>query len=176
MNSRKAWTLAAAGVIAILAAAGLAFGPSILGDEATSEESLGTEYAEVLASAPKVRVFKTPNCGCCSMWVAHMRAAGFEVEPIDVESSELTAIKGRQGVDQELASCHTALIGDYVVEGHVPAEDVARLLKERPDVRGLAVPGMPAGSPGMEMPGGEKESYDVVAFDSQGEIEVFAKH
>lgn len=86
------------------------------------------------------------------------------------------AVKARHGVRGELTSCHTALVDGYVVEGHVPAEDVVRMLEERPGIAGIAVPGMPAGAPGMEVPGGRKESYEVISFDAEGQTAVFARH
>jgi hypothetical protein len=116
-------------------------------------------------SPPKVVVTKDPTCGCCGAWVDHMRAAGF---PVDVvETPEINRVKVRLGVPRDLASCHTAEVGGYVVEGHVPAAEVKRLLAERPDGKGLAVPGMPMGSPGMEMDG-MTDAYEVVLFGPLG--------
>lgn len=109
-----------------------------------------------------VKVFKSPTCGCCAQWIEHLRAAGFEVEVED--SYEMAQVKAEAGIPIALQSCHTAMIDDYVFEGHVPVETIARFMKERPDVRGLAVPGMPVGSQGMEM-GGRVDPYDVIAFD-----------
>ena len=121
-----------------------------------------------------VKVYKTATCGCCAAWVEHMRMAGFTVAVEDVV--DLAAVKDTLGIPQGLGSCHTARVGGYVVEGHVPAEDVARLLATRPDgVTGIAVPGMPMGSPGMEVPGRPADPYDVVAFGSAGQS-VFASH
>lgn len=111
------------------------------------------------AEPPAVKVFKDPSCGCCDGWIGHMRQAGFRV---DVATGDLYAAKARLGVPEDLASCHTATVGRYVVEGHVPADAVRRLLAERPAATGVAVPGMPAGSPGME--GGRHEEYEVVLF------------
>lgn len=122
--------------------------------------------------APTMTVYKTPTCGCCGKWVDHMRAAGFKVVTEDMD--DLTETKTTLGVNPNLASCHTAVVDGYVIEGHVPADQVQRLLKERPKVVGLAVPGMPMGSPGMEM-GGEKDSYEVLTFDKQGKTAVYAK-
>lgn len=116
---------------------------------------------------PKMTVTKDPSCGCCSGWVEHIRAAGFPVEVI--ESGELNRVKDRLGVPQALASCHTAKIGGYLIEGHVPAAAVKRLLAEKPAGRGLAVPGMPVGSPGMEVEGTAPEAYDVVLFGPSGQ-------
>ena len=119
----------------------------------------------------KIVVYKTPTCGCCSKWVDHLREAGFEVEANDL--NDLSSIKNHYGVQRALSSCHTAIVEGYVVEGHVPAEHVARLLEERPDVAGITVPGMPIGSPGMEGP--NPQPYDVLSFDKEGHTEVFAR-
>ena len=118
-----------------------------------------------------VTVYRSPSCGCCTKWVEHMQEAGFEVEMHEV--SDVTSIKRMNGLPARLASCHTALVGGYLVEGHVPAADVKRLLAEKPKIAGLAVPEMPIGSPGMEMPGVKAKPYDVLAFDSDGRTEVF---
>lgn len=108
--------------------------------------------------------------------MGHLLDNGFEAKAIDVSDSELVAVKREQGVPSQLASCHTALVEGYVIEGHVPAADIKRLLEERPDVRGLAVPGMPMGSPGMESPTGQKEPYSVIAFRTDGTTEVYSRH
>jgi hypothetical protein len=113
---------------------------------------------------PSVRVHKDPDCGCCNGWIAHLRQAGFTVAASDTD--RLSAVKARLGVPPALASCHTAEIGDYVIEGHVPAVAIDRLLAERPHAKGLAVPGMPIGSPGME--GGEPAIYEVMLFGAEG--------
>jgi hypothetical protein len=124
----------------------------------------------VLDSGPGVvQVYKTPTCGCCSGWVEHMREQGFVVETIDLP--ELSAVKAQLGVDPDLMSCHTSTVDGYVVEGHVPAGTIRKLLAERPAIAGIAAPGMPIGSPGMEGP--NPESYDVVAFDRTGTRSVF---
>jgi hypothetical protein len=126
-----------------------------------------------LAAEPKseVQVYKSPTCGCCEKWVDHLRAEGFAVRTSDV--ADVTPIKLENGVAPELSACHTAFVGGYVVEGHVPASDIRRLLAERPAVAGLAVPGMPVGSPGMEGPGAV--AYEVLSFGAQG-VRVFSKH
>ncbi len=124
------------------------------------------------ALAADITVYKSPWCGCCSKWVDHMAANGHTVRTHDTEALE--RIKKMAGVPEELQSCHTAMVDGYVVEGHVPAEDVARLLAERPKAKGLAVSGMPTGSPGME--GGTPEPYDVMLFRSDGSAKVFSKH
>ena len=116
------------------------------------------------AEAQEITVHKDPNCGCCSGWVRHLQQAGFAVKAID--TAELDVIKTRLGVPADLAACHTAQVGPYVVEGHVPAIALERFLAEKPDATGLAVPGMPIGSPGME--GGSPEQYDVVLFGPAG--------
>jgi len=131
--------------------------------------------ASGLADEATLSVYKTPTCGCCTKWIEHLEAAGFRVEAKDLQS--LALIKASNGVPRRLASCHTALIGGYVIEGHVPAGDIARLLEERPDVSGLAVPGMPLGSPGMEHPDPRRhETYEVLAFGADGRVSVFARH
>lgn len=123
------------------------------------------------AEASKLEVWKSPTCGCCGGWIKHMQAAGFSVVAHDLD--DVDPVKRMAGVPERLASCHTAFIDGYVIEGHVPAGDVRRLLAERPKARGLSAPGMPQSSPGMDMPG---EPYDVVLFGgAQGET-VFARH
>jgi hypothetical protein len=122
---------------------------------------------------PLMTVTKDPGCGCCGAWVDHIRAAGFPVEVI--ESPEVTRLKVRLGVPRDLASCHTAEVGGYVIEGHVPVEAIRRLLAERPRARGLAVPGMPVGSPGMEVEGVADDTYDVVLFGPGGRT-IFARY
>ena len=119
----------------------------------------------------KIAVFKSPTCGCCSMWVTHLRKAGFTATVTDIE--DVTPIKDKYKVPTGTRSCHTALIDGYVVEGHVPAADIKKLIAERPaGVLGLAVGGMPIGSPGMEGTGGEP--YKVLAFDAAGKTRVFS--
>lgn len=123
---------------------------------------------------PTVQVFKSPTCGCCANWVKHLQQHGFTTQVTETE--DVGAIKQRHGVPPKAQSCHTALVGGYVLEGHVPAADVQRLLKEKPGVVGLAVPGMPIGSPGMEVPNVPAQKYNVVAFDKQGQLKVYASH
>lgn len=125
------------------------------------------------AEAPVVTMYKDPNCGCCSKWADHMREAGFTVK--EVHSGQMDRVKRQLGVPETLASCHTARVGNYLVEGHVPAADVQRLIDSKAEVVGLSVPGMPLGSPGMEGPY-PAQRYDVVSFDHEGEPTVFARH
>ena len=122
---------------------------------------------------PSVHVYKTPTCGCCSKWVDHMRQAGFTVQAEDVSQQALDAVKMKYGVPAAANSCHTARLAGYIVEGHIPADAVKKMLKERPKVIGIAVPGMPIGSPGMEIPGVRAQQYDVVSFDKTGATRVF---
>jgi hypothetical protein len=130
--------------------------------------SLFTPASRPRAEAlPKIVVTKDPTCGCCAGWVDHLRASGFTAEVI--ENSEINLIKMRLGVPQDLASCHTAEIGGYVIEGHVPASAIKRLLAEKPAGKGLAVPGMPIGSPGMEVDGPAPETYEVILFGTSGQ-------
>ena len=132
----------------------------------------GMVRAAVPAGGPAVEVWKAASCECCEGWVRHMRAAGFEVTVHTVD--DVTPMKRMAGVPDDLASCHTARVGGYVLEGHVPADDVRRLLAERPQARGLAVPGMPQDAPGMDM--GVGQPYQVMLFGGAGGPQVFARH
>lgn len=139
----------------------------------TSGVALTTGRALAQAALPKVVVTKDPNCGCCGGWVDHMKAAGF---PVDiVPTPQVNRVKVRLGVPDDLASCHTAEVGGYVIEGHVPADAIKRLLSEKPSGKGLAVPGMPMGSPGMEMDGMAPDIYEVVLF-GPSERRIFARY
>src|SRR6185436_37899 len=121
-------------------------------------------------TAPKITTYKSPTCGCCSKWVDHMRANGFDVTATNVE--DMAAVKQKYGVPDKAGSCHTSVVGDYVIEGHVPADVVKRLLAERPKLAGLATPGMPASAPGMDIPG---QPYTIVAFDRAGQLTVYER-
>ena len=123
---------------------------------------------------PTVLVHKSPTCGCCGLWVEHLRQAGFAVQIDDRE--DVNPVKQRLGVPYGKGSCHTAEVGGYFVEGHVPAGDIKRLLAERPDAKGLALPGMPAGSPGMELPDGTSPPYTVELVERDGRTRPFARH
>jgi len=127
---------------------------------------------EATPDLPTMMVYKTPTCGCCKKWVEHVQAAGFEVMVHD--QADLTEIKLANGVGPELRSCHTATVGGYVIEGHVPADQIIRLITEKPEVKGIAVPGMPVGSPGMEQ-GAAKQPYNVVAFDADGNVTLYKR-
>ncbi|WP_100637846.1 DUF411 domain-containing protein [Marinobacter salexigens] len=120
-----------------------------------------------------IHVYKSPTCGCCTAWVDHMESNGFDVETTDTH--DMNRVKFEAGISRNLASCHTAFVGDYVIEGHVPAADIHKLIADAPKARGLAVPGMPAGSPGMEM-GDRKDHYQVLMFNDKGQTKVFAEH
>lgn len=125
---------------------------------------------------PAMTIYKSASCGCCSQWVDHVKGAGFSVR--EVNTDDLNTVKREMGIPPRLASCHTVVVGSYVVEGHVPADDVKRLLRDRPaGVRGIAVPGMPIGSPGMEQgPPSQYQRYQVLAFTAAGATSVFATH
>jgi hypothetical protein len=127
---------------------------------------------ENMAGGPEITVYKSATCGCCGNWIDRMRDAGFKVTAHNRE--DMNQIKADHGVAYKLRSCHTATVDGYVLEGHVPADDIRRLLKERPAVSGLAVPGMPAGSPGME--GKYEDPYEVIAFTKGKRDAVFEKH
>src|ERR671913_845628 len=126
------------------------------------------------SAGPALSVFKTPTCGCCSKWVDHMKKAGFQVTVADMPQQSLDNVKAKHKVPKAVHSCHTAVVDGYAVEGHVPATEVKRMLKEKGKVAGIAVPGMPIGSPGMESPGITAHPYDVLSFDAQGMTKVYA--
>lgn len=148
------------------AALGAAATVSVLG------RSLAAQQQQAL---PTMTVYKSASCGCCRLWVDHIRTNGITVRTVDTDN--LGTVKSEMGIPGALASCHTAVIGGFLVEGHVPAGDIKRLLREKPKVRGLAVPGMPIGSPGMEQgPVAGYERYEVLAFEQNGSTRVFATH
>jgi hypothetical protein len=128
--------------------------------------ALATEY-------PRIEAYRNPGCGCCEKWAGLLTASGFQVRMQD--DPELDKRRAAAGVPAEIAGCHTAYLGDYVIEGHVPAEDIIRLLTGMPDIKGLAVSGMPMGSPGMEV-AGPSEAYDVLSFKADGTWGVFSSH
>lgn len=126
------------------------------------------------SALPSVTVYKSASCGCCRLWVQHLIRAGFTVQVKNV--GNLNPVKQRVGIPAGLGSCHTAEVGGYFVEGHVPAQDIKRLLQEHPRAKGLAVPGMPAGSPGMEVPSGQVKPYEVLLVAQDGKTSSFARH
>ena len=130
----------------------------------------GTVSVSALA-AEQMTVYKSQYCGCCEQWVKHMQESGFELKVVDTE--QLAPLKQQHGVTPQLASCHTALVGGYVVEGHVPAADVQRMLEQKPAIRGLTVPGMPQSAPGMDIPG---QPYQVLAIDEAGQTALWASY
>jgi len=148
--------------------AGLTIGAS----HATSETV--ETISPVMKSSPEIVMYKPPTCECCSGWAEHMRKAGFTV--IVNKSENMEMIKAMNGVSSNLASCHTAIVDGYVIEGHVPAADVERLLKERPNITGLTAPGMPMQSPGMQAEGLPPKNYKVLAFDKDGNVRVFSDY
>ncbi len=123
---------------------------------------------------PTMTIYMSPTCGCCSKWVDHVKAAGFKT--VVHEEPDMDTVKESLGVPRDMRSCHTAQVDKYLIEGHVPAADVRKLLAQRPKAAGLAAPGMPASSPGMAVPGEPHEPFDVLLFRRDGKSEVFAKH
>ena len=137
---------------------------------------LSTTPAFAEATTPPIEVWKSATCQCCGKWVSHLEENGFAVKTNAADTATLDKIKRAAGIGEKLDSCHTAKIDGYVVEGHVPASDIKRLVAERPDAIGLTVPGMPVGSPGMEQRDGKTEPYDVLLIKKDGTTEVFASH
>ena len=131
--------------------------------------------AQTPAKPVPVTVYKTATCGCCGLWVDHLKANGFAPTVETLDQAKLTTIARQAGVSEEHSSCHTAKVAGYVVEGHVPAADIHKMLKEKPAIVGIAAPGMPIGSPGMDS-GPRRDPYDVVAFTKDGKSRVFASH
>ena len=134
---------------------------------------MATSLHSVATELPVLKVFKSPTCGCCSEWVKYLEKSGFVVESHDVKN--LTIYKKEANLPAGMGSCHTAFVGEYAIEGHVPAVDIKRMLTDQPDIRGLAVPGMPMGSPGMEY-GNRKDSYQTISYTNNGQLAVFANH
>ena len=155
MKTRNAILAAAAGAVALGAVA--------LGAPALTSAPAAAEAV--------VEVWKSPTCGCCGGWIDHMKAAGFTLRVHDVD--DVWPLKAAKGVPETMGSCHTAEVGGYVIEGHVPAADVRRLLSEKPAVKGLAVPGMPQSAPGMDNPG---QPYEVLTFGGSAAGSVYARH
>lgn len=165
-------------VEAVFAAAGLALagcGSPRRNDSGSPEENMAAPAKGTLAATPQLdsmTVYRDPSCGCCEAWASIASKAGYQVELVD--HPDMPIIKRRYGVPEELLSCHTAFVGGYAVEGHVPTEDVKRLLAQRPSgVRGIAVAGMPLGSPGMDVPDGTKQPFQVMMFNAAGAVSTF---
>ena len=137
---------------------------------AMADATVDATLAATIAETPTIKVYKSPTCGCCALWVDHMREAGFQLDVEDTD--DMIGIKLDAGLPLQLQSCHTAFVGDYVFEGHIPAEVFARFLAEAPSARGIAVPGMPIGSPGMEF-GDRVDPYDVIQFDAEGNTSIY---
>ena len=148
---------------AIIALVGMVFGASLVARGAPPQ-------------APVVDVYKSATCGCCSKWIDHMRKSGFTVRTLDLSDADLASFKASHGVTAQVQSCHTAIVAGYVIEGHVPATDVRRLLAARPPIIGLAAVGMPRGAPGMEVWGQPPQPYSITAFDKKGRLTEFASH
>lgn len=173
MTTKTIWMVAAGATVALAAVllldarrpgAGSAAPPPVPVTSSVATTPAGIELPEVV-------VYKNPSCTCCGEWIAHMQRAGFPVTAHDVDN--VGPVKRQHGVPQPLESCHTALVGDYIVEGHVPADVVVRMLRERPAVAGIAVAGMPVGSPGMEGP--NPQPYEVMAFRAEGGWSVYER-
>lgn len=145
----------------------------LMGCSGVNAESIWDKPVQILDKPTAITVYRSPTCGCCGKWLQHIQKQGFNVQ--DVVTDDMDGIKAKYGVPPALASCHTAVVDGYVIEGHVPAGDIISLLKNKPPVSGLAVPGMVTGSPGMEM-GGRMDPFDVLSFDKQGQTQVFHRY
>lgn len=135
--------------------------------------SLGVVPASA-QSKSRLTVYKDAGCGCCALWIKHMESNGFSATASNMD--DMNAVKTKHGVPASLRSCHTTIVDGYVVEGHVPASYVQRMLKERPQIAGIGVPGMPIGSPGMEVAGMKPQSFDIFSFDKTGRTQIYASH
>lgn len=168
--------LLVASTFALTACAGAPDGSDVSSSTLASPapQTSSATVAPTESTLPTMLVNKSPSCGCCGSWVEHVEQAGFKVEINDTE--EMNPIKERVGVPYGKGSCHTAEVGGYFIEGHVPAEDIKRLLTERPDAKGLTVPGMPAGSPGMELPDGRTQPYTVELVAKDGTTSAYSQH
>lgn len=166
MSKTTGW-LTSAGIVALVVAAGVAV------TRLAPDEAVAPELAAEAPASPEVVVYKTPTCACCGGWIAHMRAAGYRLRTVELDFAGMMAKKGELGVPTEAASCHTAVVGGQVVEGHVPAAVVEKMRSERPEAIGVAVPGMPAGSPGM---GGDVgDGYQVHLLEAPGRAIPFVR-
>lgn len=143
------------------------------GHNATVLASVWDQSRESYRGNNKMTVYRSPACGCCGAWIDHVKKQGFQVT--DIKTDKMDAIKQKHRLPPQLASCHTAIIDGYVIEGHVPADDIKRFLKQKPAMAGLSVPAMPIGTPGMEMKN-RKQPFDVLAFNNQGKVTVFTRY
>jgi hypothetical protein len=173
-NQKNRVMLLGLGLVGLLLGACDASSDATQGNVATIKTPVVESNSADQASRPEVVMYKPVSCDCCSGWAEHLRAEGFHV--VTKKREDMDIIKEKYGVTDKLASCHTAIIDGYVIEGHVPAADVERLLKERPDIVGLTAPGMPMKSPGMQAVGKAPKGYDVLAFDKDGKSKVFTHY
>lgn len=161
--------------VVILAMVGVFYWLPFTGNNAQAIASVwDKETAPLYSGAKQVTVYRSPYCSCCEGWVEHMQKHGFEIKD-DIKTEDMEAIKQEYNVPQQLTSCHTAIIDGYVMEGHVPADDIKRFIARSPKQIGLSVPGMPSGTPGMEM-GDKKDPFAVVSFNNDREIKVFKEY
>ncbi|WP_228016622.1 DUF411 domain-containing protein [Synechocystis sp. LEGE 06083] len=142
-------------------------------NNATVLASVWDQSRESYTGNNKMTVYRSPSCGCCGGWIDHVKKQGFQVT--DIKTDEMDVIKQQHQLPQTLASCHTAIINGYVIEGHVPADDIKRFLKQKPQMAGLSVPAMPSGTPGMEMEN-RKQPFEVLAFNNKGKVEIFKRY
>ena len=142
-------------------------------DRATLVSVWDKEIEPAYSGITEMTVYRSPSCGCCGVWVEHAQKHGFKIK--DIKTEEMEALKQKYNIPTELASCHTAIIDGYVMEGHIPADDIKRFLQEKPQIVGLAVPGMPIGTPGMEARD-IKQPFQVLAFNNEGQVEVFREY
>lgn len=164
MRIKKNWSTC---MLIVPIAALLVLGPALAAD------SVWDKSAEKYSGPKNITIYRDPGCGCCSKWIGHLKKHGFNVK--DVKTREMATMKRKFNVPAHIASCHTAVINGYVIEGHVPADDIKRLLKTKPKTIGLSVPAMPVGTPGMEVPG-KKDPFSVVSFDPSGKTKVYKKY
>lgn len=172
---KRGWLVGGGVTLLVLAGLGIALAARSAERDTSNGSAAASTLAASAASAqdvPLVTLYKNPTCACCLEWAEHMRANGFSVDVKD--GANLTEVRNELGVPAHLASCHTAVVDGYAIEGHVPADIVRTLLAERPDIAGLTVPDMPPGVPGMPDPGPGREPYDIIAFRADGTTQVYA--
>lgn len=178
MLSKSYLLIAIAGVAVVTVAGGVYVASSnnapSIANQPKSEvlASVWDRETESYSGNVNMTVYRSPSCGCCGGWIEHAKNHGFQVT--DIKTDDIEAVKEEHNISQDLAACHTTMIDGYVMEGHIPVDDIKRFLKQKPNVAGLTVPGMPLGTPGMEA-GDRKQAFDILAFDDNGQVEVF-KH